>query len=103
VDGSGAIEPKENCYATRDELVKAIADGRYPSPPARGLHFVCKGPPAREAVRAFVRWVLTDGQRFVPKAGYVNLEPGQLAEQLTKLNGPAATPAAPAAPAAARP
>ena len=103
MDGSGAVEPKENFYASRDELVKAIADGRYPSPPARGLHFVCKGAPAQPAVAAFIRWVLTDGQKFVPESGYVNLDPAQLAEQLKKLSAPAAAPAAPAAPAVPKP
>ncbi|HOX05239.1 MAG TPA: extracellular solute-binding protein [Planctomycetota bacterium] len=98
VDGSGAVEPKENFYATRDELVKAIADGRYPSPPARGLHFVSKGAPDRPAVAAFVRWVLTDGQKFVPESGYVNLDAAQLIDQIKKLSAPAAVPAAPVAP-----
>ncbi len=105
VDGSGAIEPGENFYATRDELVKAIADGRYPSPPARGLHFVSKGAPARPVVTAFVRWILTDGQKFVPESGYVNLDAAQLDEQLGKLVAPAAPPAppAPAGPVAPKP
>ena len=38
----------------------------------------------------FMRWVLTDGQRFVPESGYVNLDAAQLAEQLAKLGPPAA-------------
>ncbi|HVP58229.1 MAG TPA: substrate-binding domain-containing protein [bacterium] len=87
VNGNGVIDKEENCYATRDDIVKAIDEGRYPSPPARDLHFVTKGNPTREVVREFMKWVLTDGQKFVPDAGYINLTPAKLKAQMDKLEG----------------
>jgi phosphate transport system substrate-binding protein len=62
----------------------AIADGRYPSPPARGLNLVTKGRPGGLAL-TFIRWVLTDGQVFVEETGYIPLTEAQLQAELAKL------------------
>ncbi|MFZ1946747.1 MAG: substrate-binding domain-containing protein [bacterium] len=101
VNSNGKIDPEEDCYATRDDVVKAIAEGRYPSPPARDLNFVCRALPTREPVKEFMIWLLTDGQRFVPESGYINLPEAKLAEMLARVGGqplpevkPAAEPAA---------
>lgn len=70
---NGVIDDDENFYHHLNELMQAISDNKYPSPPARELYFVCGGPPQRKVVREFIRWVLTDGQRLVHTTGYVNL------------------------------
>ncbi len=82
---NGIIETNEQFYDTRDNLAAAIADGRYPSPPSRNLHFVCNGKPRKKIVIEFIKWVLTDGQKYVPEAGYINLPDGKLKEELDKL------------------
>jgi phosphate transport system substrate-binding protein len=86
INANGKIDPEEDFYADRESLVKAIADGRFPSPPARALHFASKGRPQDPAVLAFIRWVLTDGQKFVPEGGYINLKDDVLQEQIKKLD-----------------
>ncbi len=85
LNGNGSLDPDENFYHTRDELTGAIAAGRYPSPPARELHFVSQGRPDRPVVREFIQWVLTDGQQYVPESGYINLSREKLREELEKL------------------
>jgi phosphate transport system substrate-binding protein len=82
---NGAVDSDESFYGTRDALVAAIATGKYPSPPARDLYFAFLGKPTSPAVLEFVRWVLTDGQRYVPETGYVNLTDEKLAAALAKL------------------
>jgi len=84
-NGNGKIDPEENVYATRDQICAAIINGKYPSPPARDLYFVTKGVPSSNAVKAFVRWVLTKGQAYVPETGYINLPPDKLKKGLTLL------------------
>jgi phosphate transport system substrate-binding protein len=82
-DGNGKADEVE----VIDTLVKAtdaVSSGKYPSPPARILNFVTKGKPSA-LVQAFIQWVLTDGQKFIPEAGFVALTPDQLAESLTKV------------------
>jgi len=86
LNGNGKLDKDENFYAMRDELIKAIAEGKYPSPPARDLHFVCKGKPAKKEVIAFMNWVLTDGQKYVSDAGYIQLSDTKLKEQVKKLS-----------------
>jgi phosphate transport system substrate-binding protein len=84
-NGNGRIDDNEFFYQHKDSIVKAIADGRYPSPPARDLYFVCKGQPKDEVVIEFLKWVLTDGQKFVNDAGYINLTNEKIAAALKKL------------------
>jgi phosphate transport system substrate-binding protein len=85
LNGNGRLDADEDFYKNRDVIVEAIANGIYPSPPARDLYFVSKGRPERKVVIEFIKWVLTDGQRYVPEAGYISLDEGRLKEGLRKL------------------
>ncbi len=87
LNGNGKLDPEESFYGTLPELMKAIIDDKYPSPPARELNFVCKGNPQSPLVKAFIKWVLTDGQKFVPETGYINLSQARLDAQLKKMDG----------------
>ena len=84
VDGDRQIGPDESFYATRAEVTRAIAQGKYPSPPARDLSLVTKGRPSG-VVRDFMLWTLTDGQRLVRQTGYVELPADRLAEARQRL------------------
>jgi phosphate transport system substrate-binding protein len=84
LNGDGRIDEKENFYSEKSEMIAAIADGRYPSPPARDLYIVTKNQPVG-ATKDFIRWILTDGQRYVPEEGYIQLKEDVLGEQVGKL------------------
>ena len=84
VDGNGRIDDAEDFYGTKQEMATAIAEGLYPSPPARDLYLVAKGEFTGVA-REFVRWVLTDGQQYVDQVGYVAIPQAKLDEALDKL------------------
>lgn len=83
---NGMIDPEEDFYSTHKTVLKAIAAGIYPSPPARELYFVAKGKPQKEVVLEFIQWTLTTGQKFVEEAGYVPLDSSKLAGELQKLH-----------------
>jgi phosphate transport system substrate-binding protein len=83
-DGSGQIDGNESFYATKTDLTAAIADGRYPAPPARDLYLVTLGAPDG-LTKAFIEWALTDGQAFVDEVGYIQLSQAQLQEGMEKL------------------
>lgn len=85
LDGNGRIDAVENFYGNRDAVVGAIANDKYPSPPARDLYFVCKGQPKKQLVAAFMKWVLQEGQKFVAEAGYIGLAKAKISLGLSKL------------------
>jgi phosphate transport system substrate-binding protein len=82
---NGKIDKEEDFYNNLDTLNKAIQSGIFPSPPSRELYFVCKGKPKNVVVKEFLRWILTDGQKFVKQAGYVELAESKREEELAKI------------------
>ena len=83
---NGMIDPDENFYGSMDQVIKAINDGKYPSPPARDLYFVSAGKPTNKLVQTFLKWILSEGQKYVNEAGYVSIKPAQITKELQKLN-----------------
>ncbi|MFH1160976.1 MAG: substrate-binding domain-containing protein [bacterium] len=86
LNANGKIDPDEQFYDNHKSVLEAIATGKYPSPPARELYFVSKGKPVKKVALEFIRWTLTDGQKFVTEAGYVPLPKERLMEELQKVN-----------------
>ncbi len=86
LNNNGRIDPEEDFYGSMDQVMKAINDGIYPSPPARDLYLVSGGKPENFLVHEFLKWILTDGQKFVNEAGYVTIKPEQVQSELKKLN-----------------
>ncbi|MDP4268200.1 MAG: phosphate ABC transporter substrate-binding protein, partial [Bacteroidota bacterium] len=73
INNNGKIDDDENFYGDVDKIVNAIATGKYPSPPARLLNLVAKGKPQDHATVEFLKWILSDGQKFVSNAGYIKI------------------------------
>ncbi len=84
VDGDRAVLKPFEDISTLPKTVAAIQNGTFPHPPARVEYFVTKGKPTGLAAE-FIRWTLTDGQKFVGEAGYVELSPEVLADGLKKV------------------
>jgi len=86
LNNNGKIDSDENFYNSMNDIIAAIASGKYPSPPARELYFVIKGSPKNnKALTGFIRWVLSDGQKFVNEAGYISLPEDKIESELKKL------------------
>jgi len=83
INANSQVDEGEH-YEGKAEAVKVIADGTYPSPPARFENLATKGKP-KGLVLAFISWILEDGQQYLDAAGYVQLTPDQRAESLEKL------------------
>jgi phosphate transport system substrate-binding protein len=84
INADGTISNDEYFYDSKQDVLQAILSGKYPSPPARDLYIVGKGS-FKGATKDFVSWVLTDGQKYVPEAGYIPLTDEKLRAQITKL------------------
>jgi phosphate transport system substrate-binding protein len=86
LNNNGKIDSDEDFYNSMNDLINAIASGKYPSPPARELFFVMKGNPKNnKVVTDFIKWVLTDGQKFVNEAGYISLTKDKIDTERKKL------------------
>lgn len=86
VNGNGKIDPEESFYTTKDEFIKAVADDKYPSPPARDLYLVANGTPTKPEVIAFLKYILTEGQKENLPAGYIGIAKEKLDKGLARLN-----------------
>ncbi len=85
VNGDGKLDASEDFYKDLPTFLQAVNDGRYPSPPARNLYFLTNGKTNKKELLDFFNWVLTDGQKMVASAGYVQLPQSVINEQLQKL------------------
>ena len=85
VNNNGRIDASENFYATSNQLISAIAQGKYPSPPARDLYLVANGKPTNPAVVAFLKFILTEGQKYNVPNGYIGLSKDKLNKGIAKL------------------
>ena len=83
LNGNNRADPDEN-LDTLQKAAAAVASGLYPTPPSRILYLVTNGKP-EGIVQAFLTWVLTDGQAYVERTGYVRLTDVQLEEGLAKI------------------
>jgi phosphate transport system substrate-binding protein len=85
VNNDNILSDDEMFYDSLDHLINAISDGRFPSPPARELYFVSQGKPESEIVKVFLRWILTEGQKYVVDMGYIKLSQERVEAELQKV------------------
>lgn len=85
VNNDGIIDDSELFYETKDQMIAAIAEDRYPSPPARDLYLVSNGIPEKPEVIAFLQYILTKGQEHNVPVGYIGLSQEKLDVGLKKL------------------
>ncbi len=83
VNENGIVDPDED-ISTKEKTIAAIKKGVFPHPPARVEYFVTKGKPTGLGAE-FIKWTLTDGQKFLDEVGYIELPEETLASELKKL------------------
>ena len=85
INKNGKIDAAENFYTTSNQLITAIAQGKYPSPPARDLYLVSNGKPTNPVVKEFLKYILTVGQKYNVPNGYISLPKSKLNNGIAKL------------------
>ena len=80
---NGKVDPEED-FKTKNRAIQAVASGIYPSPPARDLYLLTKEN-LKGITKEFIRWILTDGQKYVEETGYIQLTKTQVNLALKKL------------------
>lgn len=84
-DGSGTLDSTEQIYNDLTQITGAIAQGLYPSPPARDLYLVHLQMPTNRVVLAFLKWIITEGQDMTLSHGYVPVKKSTVQTSLNKL------------------
>jgi phosphate transport system substrate-binding protein len=70
------VDPEED-LKIKNRAIQAISSGIYPSPPARDLYLLTKDN-LKGLAKEFIRWILTDGQKYVEEIGYIKLTKTQV-------------------------
>ncbi|CAG0964131.1 MAG: substrate-binding domain-containing protein [Candidatus Methanoperedens sp.] len=83
VNENGIVDPDED-ISTKEKTIAAIKKGVFPHPPARVEYFVTKGKPTGLTAE-FIKWTLTDGQKFLDEVGYIELSKEALDSELKKV------------------
>jgi phosphate transport system substrate-binding protein len=69
-----------------DEVLSVLETTKVETIPVEKIGFVYSQQNARKEVSEFVKWVLTDGQKFNHDKGFLNLDKQLVAEQASKLS-----------------
>jgi len=87
LNANGRIDEDEDFYGHLDSLTKAIAEKRYPSPPARDLTFVIRKDKQTKLIAAFISFALDKQQQgYLLENGYVPLNDETRNTELNKLS-----------------
>jgi len=84
LNGNGTIDPEENFYENRNDVVNAEIHDVLPSPPSRLVYLVTLNN-FTGITKDFVRWILTDGQQYTFDSGYGAVPSDIIDDQLQKL------------------
>jgi phosphate transport system substrate-binding protein len=83
VNSNGLLDLEES-FESKEQAVNAVAEGFYPSPPARDLNLVTLGKPSGWT-QQFIEWILSEGQSYISEVGYIGLNADQLQREMDKI------------------
>jgi len=72
-NGNGLIDYNEKIYDDVNDFSRGVWIGKYPKALFSNIYTVAKGQPENISEVAFIKWVLTDGQKYLSGNGYSDL------------------------------
>jgi glycine cleavage system H lipoate-binding protein/ABC-type phosphate transport system substrate-binding protein len=85
-NGNGRMDSFENIYGDLNAFSRGVWIGKYPQELISGIYSVASEKPKTAAERAFLKWVLTDGQQYLNAGGFTYLAVAERQSKLEKLN-----------------
>ena len=85
-NGNGKLDYMEQIYGDIQSFSRGVWIGKYPKALTRDIFSVSGKEPESETGKAFLSWVVTDGQRFLNSSGYCDLVINERQSQLDKIN-----------------
>lgn len=86
-NGNDQLDFAENIYKDLNSFNRGVWIGKYPHELISSIYAIASSKPAGTPEEDFLRWILTEGQKYIPGNGYTEL---QLAERKSKLENLAA-------------
>ncbi len=83
LNNNGILDPSE-IITSKEDAVKAVKTGSYPSPPSRNLYLVALKE-FRGVSKVFMQWILNEGQKYLDECGYISISDSELAEAGKKI------------------
>jgi len=75
----------QKIFDSYEHLQRAMWLGKYPSLLIRNLSLVSKGKPRTREMVDFIYWIATDGQKFIPDNGYIELHSSDVQNLITAM------------------
>jgi glycine cleavage system H lipoate-binding protein/ABC-type phosphate transport system substrate-binding protein len=72
-NGNGTVDYSEKIYDDFNVFSRGVWIGKYPKTLYSNIYSVSSNQPGNEPEKAFLNWVLTDGQQFLYSNGYSDL------------------------------
>jgi glycine cleavage system H lipoate-binding protein/ABC-type phosphate transport system substrate-binding protein len=85
-NGNGTIDYMEDIYADMNTFHRGVWIGKYPKMLVTNIYAVSSTQPVNEAELAFLKWILTDGQKYMSASGFSDLASSESQSQLDKIN-----------------
>lgn len=87
-NGNGKLDYMEDIYDNMQSFSRGVWIGKYPKALSSNIYTVSAVTPAEKPEVEFLKWVITDGQKFLGEKGYNDLIYNEQIAQLAKLDEP---------------
>ncbi len=88
-NGNGHIDFSEDIYDNAAGFARGVWIGKYPRALIGNVYALAREQPANAPAVAFIRWILSDGQKYLPLNGYSELLANERQSASDKINNPA--------------
>ena len=88
-NGNGKLDYMEDIYDNMQSFNRGVWIGKYPKALSSNIYTVSAIRPTEKLEVEFLKWVITDGQKFLGENGYSDLIYNEQIAQLAKLDEPA--------------
>jgi glycine cleavage system H lipoate-binding protein/ABC-type phosphate transport system substrate-binding protein len=87
-NGNGQVDYIENIYENLQTFSRGVWIGKFPKELSVTIYSIATQKPQNENEKAFLKWIITDGQPLLAQFGYSDLYYAEKTTQLAKLDQP---------------
>jgi glycine cleavage system H lipoate-binding protein len=87
-NNNGSLEYMEDIYGDPEMFLRGVWIGKYIKALYSNVYAVRNVKPIRESDRAFLSWIVSDGQQYMKTSGFSGLVRSESQSQLSKINAP---------------